>query len=364
MNGSLKAGRYVGIDVYVHFTFFLLLLFIGGSEFLRAGSPHAALQSVFFLSALFFCVVLHEYGHALTARQFGVKTKDITLYPIGGVARLESIPRNPWQELAIALAGPAVNVAIVIVGYTVLTTTGQWQNLGQTRAWGDIPLIQQLILANAMLALFNMIPAFPMDGGRVLRALLATRMEYTKATRAAAGLGQTIALCAGLFALLNGLPMLVLVAVFVWFGAGQEAQAVAMKSALHNLRVRDAMQTEFHTLGQDTTLGEVVRQVLAGSQEDFPVGEAGRVSGMLPRKLLLNGLHDRGTEARVFQIMQQEFPSCLPEESLEELLHNQRIGGEIHTLPVLESGRLIGLLTLQNITELMLIRGALRKMPA
>jgi Zn-dependent protease/CBS domain-containing protein len=360
MNGSLKAGRYAGIDVYVHFTFFLLLAFIGGSAYLQTPDPVNALANVLLVLAIFLCVVLHEYGHALTARRYGIQTRDITLYPIGGIARLESIPTNPWQELAIALAGPAVNVVIGAALYLVLSLGGWWVS-GARLDSPHVGFLQAVAKLNLYLAAFNLLPAFPMDGGRVLRALLATRFDYVRATRAAASLGQAIALMAGILALLNQMPFYVLLAVFVWFGAAQEAQAVVFKHTLHHLRVRDALQTEFHTVHPDTTLGEVVRLVMAGSQEDFPVVQEGRLDGMLPRRLLLQGLHDRGTDARVFQVMQQQVLPVRPEEHLEDVFQSQRIGGEIHSLPVMEDGRLLGLLTLQNISELLLIRNALKK---
>ena len=189
MSWSIKLGRFAGIDVYLHLTFLLLLAFVGFSGYMSSGSITGAVEGVLFMLALFGSVVLHEYGHALTARRFGIPTRDITLYPIGGIARLERMPERPWQELVVAVAGPAVNVAIAVVLFGGLLATGNlgWPNLSTLESG---PLLERLMYTNLSLALFNLIPAFPMDGGRVLRAGLAMYLNYALATRIAAGLGQ------------------------------------------------------------------------------------------------------------------------------------------------------------------------------
>ena len=208
----------------------------------------AAANGIIFLLALFLCVVLHEFGHALVARRYGIQTADITLLPIGGVARLERMPEKPDEELRVALAGPAVNLIIAAVLAVVLYATGSLQGLTSlTQTSGS--LLQRLLPVNLFLALFNLIPAFPMDGGRVARALLAKRMEYTQATQVAATLGQVIAFIFGLIGLFSN-PFLVFIALFIYMGAAQEASMVQVKSALEGIPVSKAMLTEFHTLNE------------------------------------------------------------------------------------------------------------------
>ncbi|MEJ5200225.1 MAG: site-2 protease family protein, partial [Anaerolineae bacterium] len=224
MKWSWKIGEFAGIGVYMHATFLLLIGWVALSGWLAGRTLNAALSGVVFILALFLCVVLHEYGHALTARRYGIKTRDITLLPIGGVARLERMPDDPRQELWVALAGPAVNFVIAAVLLAGLLATGTWRSFNLAQL-GDSSFLGRLLSINISLALFNLIPAFPMDGGRAVRALLATRLEYTQATHIAATLGQAIALIFGFIGLFTN-PLLVFVALFVWMGAGQEASVV------------------------------------------------------------------------------------------------------------------------------------------
>jgi Zn-dependent protease len=230
MKWTLKVGRFAGIDVFLHTTFFLMIFWIGITYWIQENSVAAVISGVGFILALFASVVLHEYGHALTARKFGVKTKNITLYPIGGVASLERIPEKPRQELLVALAGPAVNVVIaaVLFLWLVVTSSLDFSN-GLGLASGSF--IQRLMFTNLALVGFNLIPAFPMDGGRVLRALLALRLEYTLATQIAASVGQGLAFIFGFIGLFSN-PFLVFIAFFVWIGAQNEAKMVQMNSAL------------------------------------------------------------------------------------------------------------------------------------
>src|SRR5512142_725469 len=256
MKWSFKVGRILGINVYIHATFLLLLGFVGLEHWLAAHTLEAALNGVLFFGGLFLCVLLHEYGHALAARRFGIATRDITLLPIGGLARLERMPDKPSQELVVAIAGPLVNVVIAVSLFLGLYLSGHWQPLSSlTTTSGN--LVERLLAVNVFLVLFNLLPAFPMDGGSVLRSLLAMRMQYTRATRIAARTGQAMAVLFG-FAGLFGNPMLLLIALFVWIGAGQEAAAVEMKAGLAGYLVRDAMQSEVRTLSPQDTLREGV----------------------------------------------------------------------------------------------------------
>ena len=255
--------------VYVHATFFMVVAWIALVYWNQSQRVQAVVEGVGFILALFACIVLHEFGHALTARRYGIRTRDITLLPIGGLARLERMPDEPVQELWVALAGPAVNVVIALLLFVWLQASGLWESVDRLGvAIGGF--VERMMFANVFLAGFNLLPAFPMDGGRALRALLATRMEYTRATQRAALIGQGMAILFG-FVGLQGNPMLIFIALFVWIGAGQEASMAQMKSSLAGIPVRRAMLTHFRTLTPDNTLGDAVDLLLTGSQQDFPV---------------------------------------------------------------------------------------------
>ena len=316
------------------------------------------LAGVGFIVALFGCVLLHELGHVFAARRFGIQTRDITLLPIGGVARLERMPEEPRQELWVALAGPAVNVAIAAVLYSWLILTHGWQPSSQLSVTAG-PFVERLLMANISLVLFNLVPAFPMDGGRVLRALLASRMTYPKATQLAASVGQGLAFVFGFIGMFTN-PMLLFVGLFVWIGASQEAYAVQMKSALSGTPARVAMLTDFRELKSGDTLADAVRLILGGSQHDFPVVEQGRVTGILTRTDLLVALAEHGQDHPVTFAMRREFMIAEPAEMLEIVF--QRLQEcDCHTMPVVHDGRLVGLVTMDNLGEYLLIEAALQK---
>jgi Zn-dependent protease len=356
MPWSWKLVRIAGIDVYVHATFFMVIAWIALIHWNESQNLAAVVEGVGFILALFGCVVLHEFGHALTAARYGIRTRDITLLPIGGLARLERMPDVPLQELWVALAGPAVNVVIAIVVFAWLQASGTWQAVeGIGVAAGAFA--ERVMVANVFLAGFNLLPAFPMDGGRALRAVLATRMEYTRATHRAAMVGQGMAILFG-FIGLQGNPMLIFIALFVWIGAGQEASVVQMKSALAGIPLRRAMLTHFRTLTPASTLGDAVDLLLTGSQQDFPVVANGRVEGMLTRSDLVKALSEGGRAALVTDSM-RECPIAHASEMLETVLGRLQ-GRDCHTIPVLEHGVLIGLVTMDNVGEFLMIHAAER----
>ena len=364
MGWSWKIGRIAGIDVYVHATFALLLLYVGIASY----APNHQMRDVWvglaFIICLFGIIVLHELGHALTARRYGIQTRDITLLPIGGVARLERMPDDPKEELLVALAGPAVNVVLAGILFGVLLAVGwmipspeQLAHLFSTFGGG---LLVQLFLANIFLALFNLIPAFPMDGGRVLRALLAMRMDYVRATQVAAQIGQVMAI---LFALIGffvpGYFMLLIIAFFVWVGAAAEAGAVQFRAGLSGVPVERAMIRDFMTLAPDDTLTSAARRVLDGFQHDFPVVVEGHVAGVLPRDQLMAGLAESGPAGRVGDYMRTDFKTADPREMLEPVFQRLRDSG-CPVVPVIQEGTLVGLLTPDNVAELVMIREAVR----
>lgn len=358
MPWSWKFGRIAGIDVYVHATFFMLLAWIALSYWRESQSVAAVVEGVGFILALFACVVLHEFGHALTARRYGIRTRDITLLPIGGLARLERMPDVPIQELWVALAGPAVNAVIAVVLFAGLHASSAWQSITRVGV-ATGAFAERVMLANVVLAVFNLLPAFPMDGGRALRALLATRMEYMRATQRAAAIGQGMAVLFG-FMGLQGNPMLIFIALFVWIGAGQEASMVQMKSVLSGIPLRRAMLTRFRALTPTSTLGDAVDLLLTGSQQDFPVVADGRVEGMLTRSDLVKALTRSGRDASVRDVMTRECPAADASEMLETVLGRLQ-GRDCHTIPVLERGVLIGLVTMDNVGEFLTIQAAERR---
>jgi Zn-dependent protease len=358
MKWSWRIGKFAGIDVYLHATFFLLIGWIALSYWIRENSLAAVVSGVGFILALFASVVLHEYGHALTARKFGVKTRDITMYPIGGVARLERIPEEPKQELWVALAGPAVNVvisAVLFVGLLVSQTLAPLSAITMTTG----PFIERLMVTNLILVGFNLIPAFPMDGGRVLRALLAMRFSYTTATNTAASIGQGMALLFGFIGLFSN-PFLVFIALFVWIGAQSEARMVTMKSVLSGIPVHQAMLTNFKVLSQDDPLSKAVDYVLATEQKDFPVVENGQVVGILTQTAMLDGLREKGGAFPVGRLMRKDFKTADSHEMLETAFSRIQTC-DCNILPILHHGQLVGLVTMDNIGEFILIQSSLNK---
>ncbi len=360
MKWSWKIARFWGIDVYVHATFLLLIAWVAASYWFELHRWNMVLDGVLFILALFLCVVLHEYGHALTARRYGIRTRDITLYPIGGVARLERMPEKPVEELWVALAGPAVNVVISAVLYVYLSASHGLVSL-QSLTVASGSFFARLLTLNILLAAFNLLPAFPMDGGRVLRAFLAMNMDYVRTTQIAANVGQGMAFLFGFIGLFYN-PFLLFIALFVWIGAAQEASMVQMKNSIGGIPVSRAMLTRFETLAPGDSLARVVELILAGSQQDFPVVDAGRVVGILDRDTFIKALARKGQSASVADVMRRNLPEVDTHEMLETALMRLNDSGS-KTLPVTHAGQLVGLITSENITELLMIRSALRAAP-
>jgi stage IV sporulation protein FB len=364
MSWSIPLLRVWGIEIKVHVTFALILVWAVYSWGIVTGAGlQGALFGVVATLLLFVCVTLHELGHAFQALRYGIEVEDITLLPIGGVARLQ-VPDNARQELAIAVAGPAVNVAIAAVLIVIGAFTGtpvvedpSAVSTAMGRAnWGA--LLPYLTVANIGLVLFNAIPAFPLDGGRVLRALLALRLDYARATAIAVAIGQGLALLLGLVGFVGGNYFLIVIAIFVWFGASQEGEQVALRQALGGATVGQAMTQRPQVLSATDPLGRAVELTLSTAQADFPVVDAGgRVVGLLALDDLLRGLRDQPA-APVGEAMRHQFPVARPEESVAAA-QGQLDEGRVRALPVVQSdGRLAGLLTAADIGE------ALRLLPA
>ena len=360
MKWSWKLGKFAGIEVRVHATFLILLVWVAYASYQQLGTVMDAVNGVVFILAVFASVVLHEYGHALTARHFGIPTREITLLPIGGVAQLERIPREPQRELAVALAGPAVTIGIVIVLYVVLRATGTPtapRVLFETGA----PFLSRLMWVNVLLAVFNAIPAFPMDGGRVLRAALATRMSHLRATRIAAEVGKGFALVFGIMGLfVLGDPWLVLIALFVWLGAAGEAAMAQQNLAFDGITVERVMIRDVRTLTPVDPLSRAVDEVLSGFQEDFPVVEGGTVVGVLTRSALMKALAAHGAAYRVGDAMERGFEVADPAEEREEAFARLR-RCHCRTLPVVRGRELVGVLTAENVGEFVMVQSAMRE---
>jgi Zn-dependent protease/CBS domain-containing protein len=358
---SLRVAKVSGIPIRLHFTFLLLIIWLAVSGI---GSGGAGMVLV--VLGLFFCIALHELGHSLVAQKFGYPVRDITLYPIGGVASIEGSPR-PRHELYIALAGPAVNVVIAGVLAAFMVFTGRMESVATTQA--AVRSIERdplmfLLSANIMLVVFNMIPAFPMDGGRVLRAVLGLKLGKSRATKIAAGVGQFLAILMGLYGLgvfgnQSNLGLM-LIAVFVYFGAGQEAQAESTRDIIDDDPVKAAMVREFHTLQTGDTLRHAAEKLLETTQQDFPVVFGDEVMGVLTRSQLLRGLAQEGDNAYVSEVMTREVLFAKEEDLLEDYMLDP---DGVQRAPVLvqdASGRLIGMVTLENLMEYLTLRQIIR----
>ncbi|WP_018476215.1 site-2 protease family protein [Pontibacter roseus] len=357
MKWSLNLGRIAGIKILVHWTFLILLGWIVFSEMRRGSDFTTTLLSLAFVLTIFLCVVLHELGHSLTARRFGVPTKMITLLPIGGVASLERIPENPKQELLIAAAGPAVNVVIALVLWLVLPPLRDIPNEEFFSRITPANFLYLLFFVNLMLVVFNAIPAFPMDGGRVLRALLAFKLGRVRATQIAANLGQLLAI----FFVFIGFfynPFLILIGLFVFFGAYSENIIVQHLEFLRGHLVREGMMTNFVTLAPTETVRDALSKLLNGSEHDFVVEQDGQVVGTLTRMQLIQAVKEEQIDTSVSEVMSQEVRAFNVQDKLAEAYTElQKTKAPLY--PVLENGRLAGVINTDNINEFILIKSAL-----
>ena len=349
---SLKVATVSGIPIRIHLTFLLLLIWI----FWQGGRN---LGIVLFVILLFACVVLHELGHALVAKHFGVMTRDITLYPIGGVAMLQGRPK-PLQEFWIALAGPAVNVVIsAILAAILLVSTGHLPNLSAVTEESSLLIL--LLSSNLLLAAFNMVPAFPMDGGRVLRAVLAFWLPEARATQIAGSIGQTLALIGGFYGLMQGNPIWVLIALFVFLGAGQEVQATVGLSFVAGKFVKDAMLTDFRVLPSGASMDEAAKALLSGSEHDFPVVAGEEVIGVLSRTDIARGLATDGPSGYVAGHMNRDFLRIAPDSPLENAFEAFTDADGAPNL-VMDGERLVGILTTENLSEFIMLEHARSKL--
>lgn len=362
MGWSLSLGHVAGTEIRIHFTFFLLIVWFGLAAAVQGGAA-AGLDAVAFILALFGCVVLHEYGHILTARQFGIATRDITLLPIGGIASVERMPERPGQELLVALAGPAVNA---LIAFVLIAVFGADLDAGVTTGTMDdlkIGFATRLALANVMLALFNLIPAFPMDGGRVLRALLSLRMGRAQATRVSVRIGHVIAFGLGFIGLF-GNPILVFIALFIFLAASQEAYASELGEAAKVATVLDATITAFSALDLQSTVSQGVQKLLSTTQREFPVTDGlGRLNGILTREGMIKALTERGADTPVVDVMERDVATVSCRAPLSEAVTKLGSGGRPLVGVVDDNDRVVGIITLENLAEYLMVAQANRAQP-
>jgi len=363
---SLSLGRIAGVRLRLHWTFLILVLWIFIAYYRVSYNLGDATTGVLFILAIFGCVILHELGHALMAGRFGVVTRDILLLPIGGVASMDNIPEKPGQELLIALAGPAVNLVISIVLFTYLKLSGQMPSLEGLFGLGlgiDLTsagnqFLFNVMFANIILAVFNLVPAFPMDGGRVLRAALAFSMSHVRATTIAARMGQVLAV---VFVFLGfyGNFMLVFIGLFIFLGAAAEDSQEKSKHFLAGYGVKDALMKKFTMLAPNDTLGIAVKALLNSQETEFLVGEGNNVVGVLTRNALIKALSESGNEAKVSAAMEKGYVRLNADQKIHDA-QNKLLASGLALAPVFEKNQLLGVVDLTNVSELMLVNKALK----
>jgi len=351
--GSIGTVKLFGVPVRFHFTFVLLLIFL---LFIGIGDRQSGASTAIYIAALFASVLLHELGHTLVAKRYGIRTIEIVMYPIGGISRPERAPK-PREELWVALAGPTVNIAIAAALLAWVSLHTGILIIDELRRPSDANLLQRIAYGNLLLGLFNLLPAYPMDGGRVLRAFLALRRPEEVATGIASGAGQFLAFVMGLAGLLGGNFILMFVALFVYLGASQEGAAARGRLFTSGQPVRAAMITDFRTLQHGDTIRDAGNLLLATSQHDFPVMHGGAPVGVLTRAALVRAMMTEGPEGYVAGAMNRDFVHLSPDAPLTEAIPLISAPGSM-ALVLDGEDKLIGLLTSENLSEFILLRQA------
>jgi len=358
MRWSWRLGRILGVEIKLHVTFFLLVVWYAYQSYL-AGGQRLMLFSLVFLPTLFLCVLLHEFGHILMGRRFGIVTRDVILSPIGGIARLEGMPERPRDEMLVALAGPAVTLAI-----TLILGAATWALRGGFSLTDLSPdstaLLPRLTAVNAWILIFNLLPIFPMDGGRVLRAALASRYGLAEGTRRATRVSQLLAGAMVALGLFGANILLVIIGGFIFLAGEAEARAIELRTAGRGLTAAQMMVTDFVVLKVYETLERATQLLLAGEQSEFPViDNLGHLEGLLTRNDLVRGLSSVGPGATVEQVMTKPVEPLSPDLTFDVALERLQKSG-LPALPVVGEGdHLAGLLTWDNVTDLVLVRRSL-----
>lgn len=357
MKWSLCIGKISGIKIFIHWTFFILIFWIIFSGVRQGYNAEDILLNLGLVVSVFACIVLHEMGHAITAKRFNFKTRDIILLPIGGLARMEGLPDKPLHEFLVAIMGPVVNLAISLILFIFLKMTDNFPDSISELSALKMNFGFQLCAVNLFLALFNLIPAFPMDGGRILRALLSVKLQRVKATRIAAYIGQGIATLFVLVGFFSS-PILVLIGFFVFIGALAEVRMEEAKSILGNIKVKDLLMRKYSVLHPDEPLSKAVSLLLDSQEKSFIVKDNGDIKGTLSKKEIIAGLSNFGKEIQVQHVMQKQIFPIHEQDNIHEVM--QKFSGEANTLmPVFDGKELAGVLDLENIAEFIQIQTAL-----
>ncbi len=362
MPWSITIARIAGSEIRIHLTFLILLAWFAIAGYYSGGAA-AALDTVLFVIAVFACVVLHELGHAIAARRYGITTPDITLLPIGGLARLSRIPDNPAEEIVIAVAGPLVNVLIAAV--LIVLFNGHFDPQAVATIESPQPgFVARLVTVNVILVAFNLIPAFPMDGGRVLRALLAFRLGRRRATEIAARIGQGLAFAFGFWGLMSANAILVFIAIFIYLAAAGEAGDVSLREAARQVPVDRAMVRAFESLGTRATVDDAADALIRTTQREFPVVDgAGRLRGFLSRDAMIKAMKATGPATPVLDVMTRDVPTVRSGQSLELALRLMQEGSAAEIGVVGDDERLIGYVSRENLAEFMMVEDAEAREP-
>ncbi|MBS1832724.1 MAG: CBS domain-containing protein [Acidobacteria bacterium] len=350
ISGTIFTFQVFGIPVRLHVTFLLVaaVLLLSG-----LGQQRSSIVYVLYVAGLFASLLLHEMGHVLVTRKFGVRTLEIVMFPIGGVARLDR-RLQPSEEIAVATAGPLVNMFLAGACWVLATVNNHIVSLAGISNSTDDNLGAQLFFGNLAMAAFNLLPAFPMDGGRILRSVLARYRPADDATRIATWVGRMTAISMALYGLFSGHYLLVIASFFLYLGAAQEAAAALGRVLTSGIPVRAAMVTEFHTLSHNNTVREAIQMSISSSQQDFPVMHGGEISGLLSRGSLMRALAAEGPDAYVVGIMDRDFISLTVDNDLAAVL--PVMARAAHSALVLQDQKLVGLLTADNLSHFLALR--------
>lgn len=354
MRWSIVIAKIFGIPIRLHLTFVGFLLFIAIVNIFRGG-VQSAVFGLFFIIAIFVSVTIHEIGHSLVARGYGIKVSDITLLPIGGVARMERLPEDPKQELRIAITGPLVSFGIALLIFLIIVLVSGFKSITGFSLVGG-KFLPNLMWVNIMLGIFNILPGFPMDGGRVFRSILARRMGYAEATKIAATVGQGFAILLGIIGLFFNI-WLIFIAFFIYIGAGEEERMVQIRSLLRNIPAAQVMATNFQKLAPDDNLRKALEHIYHGFQEDFPVVSENEIVGILTKNEILSALHKLDLATKVSEVMRKEFIAVKPEQMLTEVYEQIKSCG-CSSLPVVKDNELLGVVTMEAIGRFFMFESA------
>jgi len=342
MKGSVHLFKILGINIDIHITFLLLPLIFGFNY---------GLKGIFIIFFIFFCVTVHELMHSIQAKRFGIRVDQIILLPIGGIASMRKMPEKPKEEFIVAISGPLFNIIFALIFFYPLYRIIGPDNFFHPSLDNWPQTFAYAFWINPILALFNLLPAFPMDGGRILRAFLAQRIDYQKATRIAVQLGHFFAILFVFLGIRYNHLLLIIIAFFVYFAASQEGAQVDLRMVLRRFLVRDILNPNFITLSPEFTVNEILGLIFHTHQEDFPVTEEGKLVGFLPRGEIISVLHQRGKDVLTKEIMWRDFPVVSPDNSLYDVYTKLENSG-LKAIPVVKEGKLLGLITIEDILRI------------